>query len=358
MIPTTQPPGVTAASPPHSGLALCEVREQEKEDTADGGCGMGHSGIGRGRARGSRLCSRQLVAAGLVALVAGAAWMAPASVSAGTGPGGLCPPSFAVPPPQVTGAYDRQVLSLNPVMYLALAHPSAQGEPDLSGHGHNGSYLPAGQLPGTAVLPNGDPAASFDGQSQFVEVPSAPQLSVTGTGCLTVEAWIQPATLQFPRQQGTGYVYVLGKGTAGKYEYALRMYSKVNTEVPVRPNRVSAYAWNLTGGLGSGSYFQDPVVPGAWMMVAFVINAQPSAGWPAGYISIYKNGVLRGTVSLSQYQVTPQASTAPLRIATRELESYFQGAIGKVAVFNYILSLSQIQSTYNAMYAARLPRAG
>jgi hypothetical protein len=94
------------------------------------------------------------------------------------------------------------------------------------------------------------------------------------------------------------------------------------------------------------------------MMVTFVINDQPSAAWPAGYISIYKNGVLRGQVSLSQYGVTPQASTAPFRIATRELESYFQGAIGKVAVFSYILSASQIQSTYSAMYAPRPLRAG
>ena len=338
---------------------MCLVWEQEEEDTADGGCGMRCSDS-EGRPPGSWRDRRQRIAAGVVALGVGVAWIASASASAGTdtGAGGPCPPSSATPPPQVTSAYDRQVLSLNPVMYLTLAHPSAQGEPDLTGHGHNGSYLPTGQLPGTALLPNGDPAALFDGQSEYVEVPSLPQLSVTGTGCLTVEAWIQPTTLQFPREEGTGYVYVLGKGTAGKYEYALRMYSKVNSEIPVRPNRVAAYVWNLTGGLGSGSYFQDPVTPGVWMMVTLVIDAQPSAAWPAGYISIYKNGVLRGQVSLSQYQVTPQGSTAPFRIATRELESYFQGAIGKVAVFNYVLSASQIQYTYSAMYAPPSVRAG
>ena len=63
-------------------------------------------------------------------------------------------------------------------------------------------------------------------------------------------------TLQFAHEQGTGYVYILGKGTSDKQEYALRMYSNENSEVPPRPNRVSAYVFNLSGGLGSGAYFQ------------------------------------------------------------------------------------------------------
>lgn len=77
---------------------------------------------------------------------------------------------------------------------------------------------------------------------------------------------MRPDTLQFPRVQGSGYVYILGKGTAGKQEYALRMYSYSNSENPPRPSRVSAYVFNLAGGEGSGAYFQDPVRPGTWMM--------------------------------------------------------------------------------------------
>jgi concanavalin A-like lectin/glucanase superfamily protein len=297
----------------------------------------------------------------IAAVVGGTVWAASGHASARLNRGGTtyhssaggttaCQPSSAVPPPPGTDAYDRQVLSLGPVMYLTLAHPSSQGEPDLSGHGHNGLYQPVNNLPGTTALPNGDPAAKFDGQAQYVQVPSAPDLSVTHTGCLTVEAWVQPDTLQFPREQGSGYVYILGKGVTGQQEYALRMYSMTNSEVPPRPNRVSAYAFNLSGGLGSGAYFQDPVQIGAWMMVTFVIDDQSSAAWPAGYIAIYKNSLLRGQVSLSQFQVTPQAGSAPFRIATRDLDSYFEGAIGKVAIYNYVLSASQIQATYKAMF--------
>jgi hypothetical protein len=145
-------------------------------------------------------------------------------------------------------------------------------------------------------------------------------------------------------------VYILGKGTAGKQEYALRMYSYLNDETPPRPNRVSAYAFNLSGGEGSGAYFQDEVQPGEWMMVTFVVDSRPSGELPHGYIAIYKNGQLRGKpVSLSQMNVTPEASDAPFRIGTRDLESFFEGAIGKVAVYDSILSGQQISATYEAM---------
>lgn len=158
-----------------------------------------------------------------------------------------------------------------------------------------------------------------------------------------------PGTLQFPKEEGTGYVYILGKGTSGKQEYALRMYSRLNTESPVRPNRVSAYAFNLTGGLGSGSYFQDPVTVGSWTMATFVIDDNPTSTWPHGYVAIYKNGNLRGRVSLSQFGVTPKASDAPFRISTRDLGSYFEGAIAKVAVYDYVLSSADIAAAYQAM---------
>ncbi len=280
------------------------------------------------------------------------AYGAPGARQAGAGvrqAAGGCKPESARPPSSVKDSYDRKILSLAPVLYLTMANPSEGAEPDLSGNRHTGTYLPADDRPATVSLPNGDPAAAFNGNGQYLQVPSAGSLSVSHTGCLTVQAWVRPATLQFPREEGSGYVYILGKGTAGKQEYALRMYSRTNTEVPERPNRVSAYVFNLAGGKGSGAYFQDRVKPNAWMMVTFVIDDNPSAAWPSGYVAIYKNDQLRGQVSISQFNVTPRSADAPLRIATRQLESFFKGAIGKVAIFDYVLSSEQVRAIYDAM---------
>jgi hypothetical protein len=263
---------------------------------------------------------------------------------------GPCAPRPVQPSAQVTDRYDRQVLSLDPSLYLTLGKQSSAIEPDLSGQGHAGVYEPGPDPVKFATLPNGDLATVFNGSGQYVQVPSAASLSITDTGCLTVEAWVMPTVLQFPHDEGSGYVYILGKGVTGKQEYALRMYSYKNSENPPRPNRISAYAFNLAGGKGSGAYFQDPVRPGAWIMVAFVIDSRPSAAWPDGYITIYKDGQLQSPpVSLGQFNVRPRASDAPFRIGTRDFESFFEGAIGKVAVYNTVLSAQDIFATYQAM---------
>jgi len=61
------------------------------------------------------------------------------------------------------------------------------------------------------------------------------------------------------------------------------MYSANNTEH--RANRISFYLFNSQGGLGIGSYFQDPITPGEWIHVVGVADTERTA--------IYKNGVFR-----------------------------------------------------------------
>ena len=132
-------------------------------------------------------------------------------------------------------AYDREVLDLRPTLYLTLGDRSAGSYSDWTGNGHEGKFFPPGRPPGVTTLPNRSLAATFNGAGQYLEVASSPSLSVTRTGCLTVEAWMRPSTLQFPREEGSGYVYVLGKGSPGMEEYALRIYSRTNSENPPVP---------------------------------------------------------------------------------------------------------------------------
>jgi hypothetical protein len=169
-----------------------------------------------------------------------------------------------------------------------------------------------------------DGAPVFDGRSGFVEIPDADQLSETATGAITVEAWIRPDSTAMPRQEGGGYVHWMGKGVSGQHEWVARMYQDGNSED--RANRISFYSFNLTGGLGAGSYFQDDVTAGAWIHYAGEFDDVNTY--------IFKNGVLRDQDPLSGYDITPGNGTAPVRIGTRDMNSFFQGSIARVAIYS------------------------
>jgi hypothetical protein len=253
---------------------------------------------------------------------------------------------FALPILLALSSYDAAVINDHPALYLPLAAPAGSAvEPDRSGHGHPGAYAPRGARPRKTAMPNGDLATVFDGLTQYVTVPSDRAFSVPRGGALTIEAWIRPDVLQFPRDESTGYVHWAGKGEAGQQEYACRMYSLSNTESPPRPSRISGYVFNLEGGLGSGSYFQDRVAVGEWIHVAVVISTQTRPGT----VKIYKDGVLRDTTSLAQFNVTPGHGDAPVRIGTRDLRSFFKGAIGKFALYAYALSPTQLAAHVRQM---------
>jgi hypothetical protein len=246
--------------------------------------------------------------------------------------------------PALASAYDDFIVADRPVLYLPLSAPAGSAaETDLSGRGHAAKYSSGGAPAIRARMPNGQSVPVFDGLGQYVEVRSAPDLSVIPGGALTVEAWIRPTVLDFPRQEGDGYVHWAGKGISGQQEYVLRMYSLTNSAS--RPNRISGYVFNPEGGLGSGSYFQDPISLRAWIHVAMVIDARSAD--PT--VSLFKNGVLRKTTPLSQFDVSPQRGSAPLRIATRDLGSFFKGAIGKFAVYAYPLTETRLRAHYMKM---------
>ncbi len=243
-------------------------------------------------------------------------------------------------PAAAGSTYDLLVLGGRPTLYLPLSAPTGRAtEQDLGSGRHNGTYKPASAPVTKARMQNGDTATVFDGQSQYLEIPSAPSFSVPADGALTVEAWIRPDVLEFPRQEGDGYVHWAGKGETGEQEYALRMYSATNTAD--RPSRISGYAFNLQGGLGSGSYFQDAVTARRWIHVAMVIDQVN--------VSIFKNGVLRKTTPLSQFGVVPMPGNAPVRVATRDLHSFFKGAIGKFAIYDRAVPAAELLSHYREM---------
>lgn len=220
-------------------------------------------------------------------------------------------------------------------------------EIDASCHGHGGKYL--GQ-PRAATLPNGETATAFNGSSQYMQVKDNGALSPATTGVLTIEAWMRPDTLTFPHKEGTGYVHWMGKGEPNNHEYAARMYSTGNTEK--RANRVSGYLFNASGGKGAGSYFQKEVRTGEWIHYVLVINANAkSRKYPNGYTKIYRNGELANQDDLNYRgtRIAPHRGSAPFRVGTRDFNSFFKGAIGKVAIYGKELAAKRVALHYDVM---------
>ena len=140
------------------------------------------------------------------------------------------------------------------------------------------------------------------------------------------------------------------------------MYNSTNPAG--RCNRFSAYAFNPTAGLGSGADWQPTcglLQAGRWY---YVVCEYTTLGQPAdcpvapnfpGSLNIWVNGVPwsqsthNPTGCMSQYNVTPTANSSALNIGTMALDSWFQGAIGKVAIYGYLLTSEQIANHYHAM---------
>jgi hypothetical protein len=173
--------------------------------------------------------------------------------------------------------------------------------------------------------------------SDYIEIPDSADFSVATTGSFTGSAWMRPDVLTFPNSESTGYVHWMGKGETGQQEWTFRMYNETTTDVPPRPNRISFYVFNLAGGKGVGSYFQEPVQAGEWIHVVGIADGQNTF--------IYKNGVLKQSQPYAGI-ITPQDGNAPVRIATRDLNSFFLGAIQGVRFWNRALTASEVQMVF------------
>jgi Concanavalin A-like lectin/glucanases superfamily len=191
---------------------------------------------------------------------------------------------------------------------------------------------------------SGNSSLHFDGSQSYIEIPDSPDFSLTTTGSLTVSAWIRPATLTFPSTEGKGvdfskaYVHWLGKGGPGQQEWVFRMYSADNSVQ--RENRISFYVFKPEGGLGIGSHYQDannPIQAGVWIHVVGAADTERT------YLSI--NGQ---PVDSDPYagQIQPQRGTDPFRIGTRDFNSYFEGEIRGVRVWNRLLSDAEIAGLF------------
>jgi hypothetical protein len=264
-----------------------------------------------------------------------------------------------------TDAYGSVVLAKGAVGYWRLGETIGPTAVDSSGARYDGAYVgnPTYGQPG-AIIGGVDTAVGFNGPGSmdYVEIAEPADGSqafsqpTSGTG-LTVEAWMRPDVLTFAGETSDIYIHWLGKcaSGSGQCEWGFRFYSQNS---PTRPNRISAYIWNPDGGEGAGAYFQDQLIPGAWMHVVAVFEPGDMYTDPPAGVHIYKNGAHRlGPPSLGTlyrtYKIVPVNGTLPVRLGTRDAASsggasisYLTGGLDEVAIYPRVLSAEEILENF------------
>ena len=265
-------------------------------------------------------------------------------------------------------------LILAPLSDAEVIPPGLAARYDFSGNPQStdlglgdGRDAPNGEVVGAALTAdrfgNPDSAYFFDGVDDHITFADHDVFSVTTTPPVgsgefipgfSISVWMRPdGTSRDERgvlfadkiEDGTkDYVYFMGKGDAGEQEWAGRMYSADNTVD--RKNRMSFYVFRPSGGRGTGSYAEEPIVEGQWLHYVAVVETE------AERITWYRQGVQEDSDSYDpddpdvEDGVEPANRNQPFRLGTRQFDSHFAGAIDDIRIFNRALSVDEARGLF------------
>lgn len=249
----------------------------------------------------------------------------------------------------ITDPFSESVFSSGtPVAYWTLGDLD-QGLQDCSGNGRN--LTKSGGVT-VSTFTDTAGALAFNGLDGYLETPDADVFSVPTTGIVAYELWMRPDAQNWPTTtlqsaDTDQYTHWFGKAGRNVNEYIFRRY---NANAPTRPSRISTYAFNLSGGLGAGSYVQEPVPNGEWDYYVGVLNSTDTTLSPYGRVRIYKNGAQKDSDGMgSPYFIVPRNGAAPLRIGTASKQSFAQAGIARVVFWNREPSASEILTRYRTV---------
>jgi hypothetical protein len=212
---------------------------------------------------------------------------------------------------------------------------------DSSGDGNNGTLVNGPTWVSGVTGTPGDFALSFDGISQYVQVPSSTSLSLTTK--LTLAAWFRPA-VDIRTTDPNFYVFIMKfHGNPADPQWRSGYYITISSNAQL----------DLGLGFGGGTWNQffwasRGFCAGQWYHFAATFDSSLASN----NVKEYFNGVL-----VAQYnEIRPAAtSTLALFINTDPVEvhstwnplvNYFHGTIDEPRVFNTALSATDITSIY------------
>jgi len=158
-------------------------------------------------------------------------------------------------------------------------------------------------------------ALDFDGSNDYVSVAHSSDLSITGA--MSITAWVNPDSLSgFP-------MFVSKRASSG---HAYQFYSTSN-----KLNYNNGTIVQSTGTISTG----------AWTHVGVTFDG-------SGGVSFYINGSSAGTATAA---TTNPTNTQAVDLGRAYNGNYFNGKMDEVAIFNSVLTSSQISNIYiNKLY--------
>ena len=216
--------------------------------------------------------------------------------------------------------YRAQVLGDNPVGYWRLGEASGSTAADETGT-NPGTYVNSPTLGVAGALKgSSNTAASFNGSTQYVDVPSSASLNVSSG--VTVEAWVKPNAMPGLGLSGT----IAMKASDPPYAYWLQVTDTDRAKFGVG-----------VGGVNHPLSAGGVVSAGSWYHLVGTYDGSVQR--------LYVNGSL----------VASQAQTGNVdtvggdfRIGTTRATEFFNGTIDDVAVYNKALTPAQVEAHYEA----------
>jgi len=246
---------------------------------------------------------------------------------------------------------DSSILNLGTILYLKFNNQTKYGENDeivcdFSSHSNTGFVYNAQWNVSGGLFEDG--AFEFDGDDEII-ILDDDSLSPNTTKEFSVSFWIKPSTFTFT---GTSYdlgckcaIHPLSKydtSNGGQREWYFRLYNETAVDGVSRSKRLSFYIFNLEGGAGVGSYFQDNLKDNEWIHVVGIVNGS--------HTFIYKNAVLRDSDFIFNSSIQMENGKADLRIGKLPNGGGYIGSIDELRIYNRVLNASEIEFIYNYTY--------
>ena len=207
--------------------------------------------------------------------------------------------------------------------------------------------LPSPFIAGNTVpyyAPIGDMILAFDGESDYVRIPTADDINFGPQDDFTVEFWAKPEKEQVYTKHGDNEMVEKWSGTGG-YPYAIRYLNQTVTPATDRGKVIATRFDGDITKLNSAVISNITIDDGDFHHIAFV----RATGNGTGKLYLYIDGRLHGG-PVDDYATGDTTNDSPLYLGRRggnpaNDDNFFTGQLGRVRIWQGALTEEQVKAT-------------